>query len=68
METNIHIKTDMISMSYKILKCKICNHLVHVHKKGSKYLIKNACEHIKVDGTISERDFHKYFHRGGYHG
>ena len=64
METNIQMTTSMVTMGYRIMKCKICEHPVHAHRKGSRYVLKNLCEHIKVDTSISERDFYKYFKRG----
>ena len=50
-------------MPYTVKRCKVCNQLVNVRKKGSCYSLRNCCEHIPshVRENAKEIDIKKYF-------
>jgi len=51
-------------MVYQIKRCKQCNHHVHIHKKGSRFIIKNVCEHLqdKQEVHMTEKELRNYVH------
>ncbi len=51
-------------MSYYVKRCNVCNHPVHIHKKGSRYIIKDVCEHLedKREVHITQSELKKYVH------
>ena len=46
-------------------RCKICNHRIHMHKKGHLhgYILKNTCEHIPEEKRmhITDKELDEYF-------
>ena len=49
---------------YYVKKCKQCNQLIHQHKSGSRYILKNCCEHIAQNHQntpLYEREIKHYF-------
>ena len=43
-------------MSYIIKRCIVCNKEIHLHKRGSHYVLKDACEHIPSEKVEYCRD------------
>lgn len=51
---------------YKLRRCRICNHVVNVHKKRSRYVVRNPCEHMNVkDKLLTEKELREIV-KGGY--
>lgn len=51
---------------YRLRRCRICNHMVNVHKKGTRYVIRNPCEHMDVEGkSFTERELKDLVKGGG---
>ena len=56
---NNHIpicKQGGIIISYTIKRCPICNQIINVHKRGTRFTLKNCCEHIdpSIDYTYQK--------------
>jgi hypothetical protein len=43
-------------MSYIIKRCLICKKEIHLHKKGSHYDLKGACDHIPKEKVTNCKD------------
>jgi len=46
---------------YQIKRCRECRKMVHVHKKGSRFVLKNKCEHMPDDDFISNKEISMCF-------
>jgi len=52
---------------YKVRRCRICNHMVNVHKKGNRYIIRKPCEHTDVgDKQLTEKELHNLVKGGDF--
>jgi predicted RNA-binding Zn-ribbon protein involved in translation (DUF1610 family) len=43
-------------MPYQIKRCIVCNQEIHVHKRGSHFELRGACEHIPKEKIMNCKD------------
>jgi len=43
-------------MGYYVKRCAVCNQEIHLHKKGSHFILKGACQHIPKEKVTNCKD------------